>query len=46
MSRRDAASLAKLHREGELTGGDAGDEAMRDLVRALSQARHVTATAG
>jgi transposase len=35
--RRDAASLAKLHRAGELTAvwvPDAGHEAMRDLVRA------------
>jgi transposase len=35
--RRDAASLAKLHRAGELTAvwvPDTGHEAMRDLVRA------------
>ena len=35
--RRDAASLAKLHRAGELTAvwvPDVGHEAMRDLVRA------------
>jgi len=35
--RRDAASLARLHRAGELTAvwvPDAGHEAMRDLVRA------------
>jgi transposase len=35
--RRDASSLAKLHRAGELTAvwvPDAGHEAMRDLVRA------------
>jgi transposase len=35
--RRDACSLAKLHRAGELTAvwvPDAGHEAMRDLVRA------------
>jgi len=35
--RRDAASLAKLHRAGELTAvwvPDPGHEAMRDLVRA------------
>src|ERR1700758_404270 len=35
--RRDAASLAKLRRAGELTAGwvpDVGHEAMRDLVRA------------
>src|SRR5205807_4419544 len=36
--RRDAASLARLHRAGELTAvwvPDAGHEAMRDLVRAV-----------
>src|SRR5207244_7206843 len=35
--RRDAASLARLHRAGELTAvwvPDLGHEAMRDLVRA------------
>src|SRR3974377_2218036 len=35
--RRDAASLAKLHRAGELTAvwvPDPGHETMRDLVRA------------
>jgi transposase len=35
--RRDAASLARLHRAGELTAvwvPDPGPEAMRDLVRA------------
>src|SRR5271157_320394 len=35
--RRDGASLAKLHRVGELTavwGPNVGHEAMRDLVRA------------
>ena len=35
--RRDATSLAKLHRAGELTAvwvPDVGHEAMRDLVRA------------
>ena len=40
--RRDAASLARLHRAGELTavwGPDPGHEAMRDLVRALRRAR-------
>src|ERR1700746_1664781 len=41
--RRDAASLAKLHRAGELTAGwvpDVGHEAMRDLVRARLDAVH------
>src|SRR5216683_2403215 len=41
--RRDAASLAKLHRAGELTGvwvPDVGHEAMRDLVRARLDAVH------
>ena len=41
--RRDAASLAKLHRAGELTAvwvPDAGHEAMRDLVRARLDAVH------
>jgi transposase len=36
--RRDAASLARLHRAGELTAvwvPDAAHEAMRDLVRAV-----------
>jgi transposase len=35
--RRDASSLAKLHRAGELTAvrvPDAGHEAIRDLMRA------------
>ena len=41
--RRDAASLARLHRAGELTAvwvADAGHEAMRDLVRARLDAVH------
>ena len=41
--RRDAASLAKLHRAGELTAvwvPDAQHEAMRDLVRARLDAVH------
>jgi len=41
--RRDAASLAKLHRAGELTAvwvPYAGHEAMRDLVRARLDAVH------
>jgi transposase len=41
--RRDAASLAKLHRAGELTAvwvPDAGHEALRDLVRARLDAVH------
>ena len=41
--RRDASSLAKLHRAGELTAvwvPDAGHEAMRDLVRARLDAVH------
>src|ERR1700726_5319734 len=41
--RRDAASLAKLHRAGELTAvwvPDARHEAMRDLVRARLNAVH------
>jgi len=41
--RRDAASLAKLHRAGELTAvwvPDVGHEAMRDLVRARVDAVH------
>lgn len=41
--RRDAASLAKLHRAGELTAvwvPDVGHEAMRDLVRARLDAVH------
>ncbi len=41
--RRDAASLARLHRAGELTAvwvSDAGHEAMRDLVRARLDAVH------
>src|SRR5882724_9085423 len=41
--RRDAASLAKLHRAGELTAvwvPDARHEAMRDLVRARLDAVH------
>src|SRR5437660_1723817 len=41
--RRDAASLARLHRAGELTAvwvPDVGHEAMRDLVRARLDAVH------
>ena len=41
--RRDAASLARLHRAGELTAvwvPDAGHEAIRDLVRARLDAVH------
>ena len=41
--RRDAASLAKLHRAGELTAvwvPDVGHEGMRDLVRARLDAVH------
>jgi transposase len=41
--RRDAASLARLHRTGELTAvwvPDAGHEAIRDLVRARLDAVH------
>jgi len=41
--RRDAASLARLHRAGELTAvwvPDSGHEAMRDLVRARLDAVH------
>src|SRR5262252_780962 len=41
--RRDAASLAKLHRAGELTAvwvPDPGHEAMRDLMRARLDAVH------
>ncbi len=41
--RRDAASLAKLHRAGELTAvwvPDPQHEAMRDLVRARLDAVH------
>jgi transposase len=41
--RRDAASLAKLHRAGELTAvwaPDVGHEAMRDLVPARLDAVH------
>jgi transposase len=41
--RRDAASLARLHRAGELTAvwvPDPGHEAMRDLVRARLDAMH------
>jgi transposase len=36
-NRRDAVTLARLHRAGELTGvwvPDAAQEAVRDLVRA------------
>lgn len=41
-NRRDAVSLARLHRAGELTAvwvPDAGHEAMRDLVRACAAAK-------
>ena len=41
--RRDAASLARLHRAGELTAvrvPDGGHGAMRDLVRARLDAVH------
>ena len=44
--RRDATSLARLHRAGELTAvwiPDAGHEAMRDLVRARLDAVHACA---
>ncbi len=43
-NRRDATTLAKLHRAGELTPvwvPDAAHEAMRDLVRARATARRV-----
>jgi transposase len=43
IDRRDAASLARLHRAGELTAvwiPDRGHEAMRDLVRARLDAVH------
>src|ERR1700747_3119765 len=43
MDRRDAASLARLHRAGELMAvwvPDAGHEAIRDLVRARLDAVH------
>lgn len=43
-NRRDATTLAKLHRAGELTAvwvPDAAHEAMRDLVRARATARRV-----
>jgi transposase len=43
-NRRDATTLAKLHRENELTPvwvPDAAHEAMRDLVRARATARRV-----
>ena len=46
--RRDAASLARLHRAGELTAvwvPDAGHEAMRDLVRARATAGRVLSKA-
>ena len=42
--RRDALNLARLHRAGELTAvwvPDAEQEAMRDLTRARSDAKHV-----
>ena len=45
-NRRDATTLAKLHRAGELTPvwvPDAAHEAMRDLVRARATARRVLA---
>jgi transposase len=47
-NRRDATSLARLHRAGELTRvwvPDAAHEAMRDLVRARATARRVLAKA-
>ena len=43
-NRRDATTLARLHRAGELTPvwvPDAAHEAMRDLVRARATARRV-----
>jgi transposase len=43
MDRRDAASLARLHRTGELNAvwiPDAAHEAMRDLGRARLDAVH------
>lgn len=46
--RRDAPTLAKLHRAGELTAvwvPDAAHEAMRDLVRARAMAVRVTGKA-
>lgn len=46
--RRDAMTLAKLHRAGELTPiwiPDAGHEAMRDLVRARATATRVLSKA-
>ncbi len=46
--RRDAASLARLHRAGELTAvwvPDPGHEAMRDLVRARATAGRVLSKA-
>jgi transposase len=45
-NRRDATTLARLHRAGELTPvwvPDAAHEAMRDLVRARATARRVLA---
>jgi transposase len=47
--RRDTASLAKLHRAGELTAvwvPDPGHEAMRDLVRARRVAVRALRRAG
>jgi transposase len=47
-NRRDATTLARLHRAGELTPvwvPDAAHEAMRDLVRARATARRVLAKA-
>jgi transposase len=47
-NRRDATTLAKLHRAGELTAvwvADAAHEAMRDLVRARATARRTLAKA-
>ena len=47
-NRRDATTLAKLHRAGELTAvwvPDAAHEAMRDLVRAQATARRMLAKA-
>ena len=42
--RRDATMLARLHRAGEVTPvwvPDADHEAMRDLIRLRSVARHI-----
>jgi hypothetical protein len=43
INRRDAVTLARLHRAGELTGvsmPDATHEAVRDLVRLVTEARY------